>query len=50
MLAFPLFALILAACGAQNIHVAPVKIEPIHVTVDVNLHDTAPGAKPTSPR
>jgi hypothetical protein len=28
----------LAACGAQTVRVEPVKVEPIHVTVDVNLH------------
>ncbi len=29
-----------AACGAQQVNVAPVKIEPIHITVDVNVKDT----------
>ena len=27
------------ACGSQTVRVEPVKVEPIHVTVDVNLHD-----------
>ena len=30
--------LLLAACG-QQIKVEPVKVQPIHITVDVNLHD-----------
>ena len=30
---------LLGACGAQQVKVEPVKIEPIHITVDVNLHD-----------
>ena len=28
---------VLAACG--GVKVEPVKIQPIHITVDVNLHD-----------
>jgi hypothetical protein len=34
---------ILAACVAcgQSIKVEPVKVEPIHMTIDVNLHDTS---------
>jgi hypothetical protein len=31
--------LLLGACGSQQVKVAPLKIEPIHITVDVNLHD-----------
>ena len=31
----------LAACGASQVKVAPVTIEPIHITVDVNVHDAA---------
>jgi hypothetical protein len=34
-----LFLLMTAACGTM--HVAPVKVEPIHMTIDVNLHDGA---------
>jgi hypothetical protein len=30
---------LLAACGHQ-VKVDPVKVEPIHITVDVNLHDS----------
>jgi len=34
----------LAACGTQTLRVEPVKVEPIHLTVDINLHDgTTPG-------
>lgn len=36
-----------AACGPM--HVAPVKVEPIHMTIDVNVHDSSkdlPVAKP----
>ncbi|HSK03418.1 MAG TPA: hypothetical protein VK932_19335 [Kofleriaceae bacterium] len=36
-------ALPLAACGATRVNVAPVQIQPIHMTIDVNLHD---GDKP----
>ena len=31
---------LLAACG-QAFKVAPVTVEPIHMTIDVNLHDDA---------
>jgi len=31
--------LLLSACGAQQVKVDPVKVEPIHITVDVNLRD-----------
>jgi hypothetical protein len=33
-----LVAMLLGACGHQ-VKVDPVKVEPIHITVDVNLHD-----------
>jgi len=33
------FVLLLGACGATQVKVEPVKIQPIHITVDVNLHD-----------
>jgi hypothetical protein len=36
--------LVLGACGA--VQVAPVKVEPIHVTVDINVHDATPAKKP----
>jgi hypothetical protein len=29
------------ACGVHTVRVEPVKVEPIHVTVDVNLHDAS---------
>ncbi|HEU0035613.1 MAG TPA: hypothetical protein VFQ53_33610 [Kofleriaceae bacterium] len=32
--------LVLAGCGAQTVKVEPVKVEPIHMTIDVNLHDS----------
>ncbi len=31
--------LLLCACGATQVKVEPVKIEPIHITVDVNVRD-----------
>jgi hypothetical protein len=37
----------LAACG-QSFKVEPLKVEPIHMTIDVNLHDS-PTDRP-SPR
>ena len=39
-----LVACLLAACG-QTFKVEPVKVEPIHMTIDVNLHDDAAAAK-----
>lgn len=30
---------LLCGCGAQKLKVEPVKVEPIHMTIDVNLHD-----------
>ncbi|MEO8702132.1 MAG: hypothetical protein ABI867_18965 [Kofleriaceae bacterium] len=33
-----LLLLALTAC-AQRIKIEPVKVEPIHMTIDVNLHD-----------
>lgn len=44
--------LVLAACGAQQVKIEPVKIEPIHMTIDVNLHDgpdTATTSTKTTP-
>lgn len=32
-------AVALGACGATHVNVAPVQIQPIHMTIDVNLHD-----------
>lgn len=30
---------LLSACGATQVKVEPVQIQPIHITVDVNVHD-----------
>lgn len=41
--------LLLAACGS-TLKVEPVRVEPIHMTIDVNVHDDAaksPGSKST---
>lgn len=38
---FVLAAVALAACGTHTLRVEPVKVEPIHMTVDINLHDVA---------
>jgi hypothetical protein len=40
--------LVLAAC-AQRLKVDPVKIEPIHMTIDVNVHDEHDDAARPSP-
>lgn len=37
------------ACGPTNLHVAPVKIEPIHMQIDVTLHDGDAAADPAQP-
>jgi len=37
---------VLAACGTTNLKLEPVKVEPIHMTIDVNLHDAGSPAKP----
>ncbi len=34
-----ILVVLLGACGAQQVKVEPVKVQPIHITVDVNLHD-----------
>lgn len=46
LLARILAAVALTACGTQTVRVEPVKVEPIHVTVDVNLHDAGSGGAP----
>ena len=38
-----LAVLMLGACGTQTLRVEPVKVEPIHMTVDINLHDASTG-------
>ena len=37
--------LLVGACGAQQVKVEPVKVQPIHITVDVNLHDGTANAE-----
>jgi hypothetical protein len=32
--------LLVAACGMTSVKLEPVKVEPIHMTIDVNLHDS----------
>lgn len=32
-------SLLLAGCVSQKLKVEPVKVEPIHLTIDINLHD-----------
>lgn len=34
-----LVAALLSACIGPKLQVAPVTVEPIHLTIDVNLHD-----------
>ena len=42
-------ALTFAACGGKHhVVVAPVKVEPIHMTIDVNLRDDGGAARPRS--
>jgi hypothetical protein len=36
----------LAACGPSHLRVEPVKVEPIHMTIDVNIHDAPEAQKP----
>lgn len=36
----------LAGCGASRVKVEPVTVRPIHVTVDVNVHDQPAPAAP----
>ncbi len=31
--------ILLAGCVSQKLKVEPVKVEPIHMTIDINLHD-----------
>lgn len=39
-------SIFLGACFPQKIQIEPVRVEPIHMTVDVNIHDKANPAKP----
>jgi hypothetical protein len=43
-----LVVLLLAACGT-TFKVEPVKVEPIHMTIDVVLHDDAPKSADKQP-
>jgi hypothetical protein len=36
-----------AGCGLTTMKVAPVKVEPIQMTIDVNVHDDAATAAPS---
>lgn len=36
---YVVITLLLAACGPSRLRVEPVKVEPIHLTIDVNVHD-----------
>ena len=39
---------LLGGCGVQQLRVEPVTVEPIHVTIDVNVHDqsSTPSKRP----
>jgi len=39
ILRFAATIIALVACGPTHVNVAPVTIQPIHMTIDVNLHD-----------
>lgn len=39
---------IVAGCGTHTLKVEPVRVEPIHMTIDVNIHDDNTAA-PTKP-
>ncbi len=43
--ALVLLVLFAAACGTQNLRLEPVKVEPIQMTIDVNVHDAITPAK-----
>ena len=38
---------LLGACGAQQLRVEPVTVEPIHITIDISVHDQP--SVPTKP-
>jgi hypothetical protein len=38
-------SLLLAGCVSQKLKVEPVKVEPIHLTIDINVHDSKPAQK-----
>ncbi len=37
---YAIVMLLVSACATQNVRLAPVKVEPIHMTIDVNLNDS----------
>ena len=39
-----------AGCLYQNVRVEPVKVEPIHMTIDVTLHDAHDQSSPMPTR
>ena len=41
--------ILLSGCVGSNLKVEPVKVEPIHMTIDINLHDGKDAARPASP-
>jgi hypothetical protein len=45
-----LVAVAAAACTSQTLKVAPVQVEPIHVVIDVNLHDLPATPAATAPK
>jgi hypothetical protein len=39
-----------AACGPQHVKIDPVTVRPIHLTIDLNVHDkSAPASPPVDP-
>ena len=34
------------ACLGHTVKIAPVTVEPIHMTIDINVHDESDAAKP----
>jgi len=36
------FLVMLATGCVGHVHIAPVQVEPIHMTIDVNVHDDNP--------
>jgi hypothetical protein len=43
-----LILLTTGACLGQTVKVAPVTVEPIHMTIDVTVHDQRDVAKPAA--
>ena len=40
-----LVLIVLGACGAQRVKIEPVTVQPIHVTIDVNVRDQPAAAQ-----